>query len=151
MPYSCLAGAVLALAALAQPMAGLAQKFQEPTKEELQMTSDPKAPGAPAVFLYREESTDNRNHYASLYARIKVLTELGKEWATVEVPYVAGYTATPIIEARTIHADGTVIPLVGKAEDLLVVKNNKTMSRPLCSICPVSRWAASWNTSGPCL
>lgn len=64
-----------------------AQKFQEPSKEELQMTSDPKAPGASAVFLYREETTDNANHFISEYARIKVLTELGKEWATVEVPY----------------------------------------------------------------
>ena len=26
------------------------------------------------------------NHFVSEYARIKVLTELGKEWATVEVP-----------------------------------------------------------------
>jgi hypothetical protein len=118
-------GAVLTLAALAQPIAAMAQKFQEPTREELQMTSDPKAPGAPAVFLYREETTDNRNHYVSFYARIKVLTELGKEWATVEVPYIAGSSATPIIDARTIHSDGAVIPLVGKAEDLLVVKTNK--------------------------
>ena len=52
------------------------------------MTSDPKAPGAPAVFLYRQVETDNSNHYISEYARIKVLTEKGKEWATVEVPYV---------------------------------------------------------------
>lgn len=36
------------------------------------------------------------------------MTEAGKEWATVEVPYTPGFTATPIIEARTIHADGTV-------------------------------------------
>jgi hypothetical protein len=28
-----------------------AQKFQAPTREELQMTSDPRVPGAPAVFL----------------------------------------------------------------------------------------------------
>jgi hypothetical protein len=55
---------------------GFAQKFQEPSKEELQMTADPKAPGAPAVFLYREETTDNADHFVSEYARIKVLTEL---------------------------------------------------------------------------
>jgi hypothetical protein len=116
--------AVLTIAALSLPVAGAAQKFQEPTKEELQMTADPKAPGAPAVFLYREEKTDNRNHYVSEYARIKVLTELGKEWATVEVPYIPGYSDTPYIEGRTIHADGTVIPLVGKASDLLVFKNH---------------------------
>jgi Domain of Unknown Function with PDB structure (DUF3857)/Transglutaminase-like superfamily len=102
-----------------------AQKFQEPTKEELQMTSDPKAPDAAAVYLYREDSTDNRSHYVSRYARIKILTEKGKEWATVEVPYSVGHSAPPIIEARTIHPDGTVIPLVGKAEDLLVAKNNR--------------------------
>src|ERR1039458_2315703 len=119
------AGIALSMAALALSAPGAAQRFHEPTKEELQMTSDPKAPGAPAVFLYREETTDNRNHYVSSYARIKVLTELGKEWATVEVPYIPGYTATPIIEGRTIHPDGTVIPLVGKAEDLLVFKTTK--------------------------
>jgi len=119
----CLRSAVLVAAGLVQVAA--AQKFQEPTREELKMTSDPKAPGAAAVYLNLEESTDNRSHYVSRYARIKVLTELGKELATVEVPYLPGYSATPIIEARTIHADGTVVPLTGKAEDLLVQKSNK--------------------------
>lgn len=116
----CLA---LSVAAVFAPYCATAQKFQEPTKDELQMTADPKAPGAPAVFLYREETTDNGNHFVSEYARIKVLTELGKEWATVEVPY-GGNGAPPIIEGRTIHSDGTVVPLNGKAEDLLVVKQH---------------------------
>jgi hypothetical protein len=116
------ASGLLALAAVAMPLSGVTQKFQEPTKEELQMTSDPKAPGAPAVFLYREEETSNRNHYISEYARIKVLTEKGKEWATVKVPYDGSGSATPVIEGRTIHSDGTVIPLVGKASDLLEFK-----------------------------
>ena len=120
------ASGLLALAAVAMPLTGVAQKFQEPTKEELQMTSDPKAPGAPAVFLYREESTNNRNHYISEYARIKVLTEKGKEWATVEVPYDGSGSEPPIIEGRTIHSDGTVIPLVGKVSDLLVFKRTNS-------------------------
>ena len=85
------------------------------------MTSDPKAPGAPAVFLYREEVTDNANHFISEYARIKVLTELGKEWATVEVPYSFG-SVPPRIEGRTIHSDGTVVPLNAKGEDLLIAQ-----------------------------
>ncbi len=116
--------AALILAALSLPVAGTAQKFQQPTPEELRMTSDPKAPGAEAVFLYRQVETDNRNHYTAEYARIKVLTEKGKEWATVEVPYLAGFSDAPYIEARTIHSDGTVIPLTGKAADLLVEKTN---------------------------
>lgn len=118
-------GPIVVLAAVLLPGLAAAQKFQEPTKEELQMTSDPKAPEAPAVYLYREDVTDNRSHYVSRYARIKVLTEKGKEWATVEVPYVPGFSATPIIVARTIHSDGTVIPLQGKGEDLLAFKTNK--------------------------
>ncbi|MGP8226814.1 MAG: DUF3857 domain-containing protein [Terracidiphilus sp.] len=118
------AGAALMFAALSLPLAGAAQKFQQPTKEELQMTSDPKAPGAPAVFLYRQEEADNHSHYVGEYARIKVLTEKGKEYATVEVPYIPGYSDPPIIEGRTIHSDGTVIPLTGKPSDLLVVKTN---------------------------
>jgi hypothetical protein len=56
-------------------------QFREATPEELQMTADPKAPGAPAVYLYLEERTDNAIHFHSYYARIKVLTEKGLEAA----------------------------------------------------------------------
>jgi len=101
-----------------------AQKFQEPTKEELQMTADAKAPGAPAVYFYREKITDNYRHFKSEYARIKVLTEKGKEWATVEVPYSGG-GAPPRIEGRTIHPDGTVVPLTGNGPELLVRSNRE--------------------------
>jgi len=104
-----------------------AQKFQEPTREELQMTADPKAPGAPAVYLYREKITDNSRHFISEYARIKVLTEKGKEWATVEVPYVG--SGMPIhIEGRTIHSDGSVVPLAGSGPELLVQSNRQGRS-----------------------
>ena len=64
----------------------LQAQFQQPTKEELQMTSDPNAPGAAAVYLYREERTDDNLHYHSYYERIKVLTEKGKELATIRIP-----------------------------------------------------------------
>jgi hypothetical protein len=123
MRIQILAGTVLTMAALAQPIAGVAQKFQEPTKEELQMTSDPKAPGADAVYLYREETTDNYNKYVSVHARIKVLTEKGKRWATFEVPYNAGYQAKPAVEGRTVHPDGSVYPLTISDTDLLEVQN----------------------------
>jgi len=100
----------------------LQAQFQEPTKEELQMTSDPKAPGAAAVYLNIQEVTDDPLHYHSFYARIKVLQEKGKELATVELPYLRGDTKITDIKGRTIHTDGTVIPLTGKPEDLLVSK-----------------------------
>src|ERR1700677_1486089 len=74
------------LFATAAPLAALGQ-FQAPTKAELEMTSDPKAPGAAAVYLYREEREDDSHHFRTVYARIKVLTEAGKEAATVQVKY----------------------------------------------------------------
>jgi hypothetical protein len=113
--------AALLLLAVASPALVRAQ-FQQPTAEELKMTDDPKAPGAAAVYLNVEEVANDPLHYQSFYARIKVLQEKGKELATVEVPYLRGDTKISEIKARTIHADGTVIPLVGKPEDLLTFK-----------------------------
>ena len=97
-------------------------QFQEPTAEELHMTVDPKAPGASAVYLYLEERTDNAIHFHSYYARIKVLTEKGLEAATVRVPYERGPFEVAAIQGRTIHPDGTIVPLKAKPADLLTYK-----------------------------
>lgn len=97
-------------------------QFQQPTQEELKMTSDPMAPGAAAVYLDYNETTDDPLHFYSVYARIKVLTEKGKELATVEIPYESTNFKVTGIKARTIHSDGTIVPLVGKPEDLLIAK-----------------------------
>jgi hypothetical protein len=103
------------------PVRGHAQ-FQAPSDEELKMTADPMAPGADAVYLYYEEIDNDPLHYQGYYARIKVLTEKGKELATVELPYLKGNTKISSISGRTIHPDGTVIPLAAKPEDLLNAK-----------------------------
>jgi hypothetical protein len=100
----------------------LSAQFQSPSKEELEMTSDPKAPGADAVYLYREEKTDDNLHYHSYYVRLKVLTEKGKELATVRTPYERRNFKVTDIQGRTIHRDGTVIPLTAKPSDLTDVK-----------------------------
>lgn len=113
--------ALAVLMCLAAPLAHA--QFQEPTKDELQMTADPKAPGAAAVYLYREERTDDTLHYQGLYVRMKVLTEKGKEAATVHVPYQHGAFKVTGIQGRTIHADGTVVPLTATPADLVDVKN----------------------------
>ncbi len=101
----------------------LMAQFQAPTDEELKMTTDPKAPGAAAVYLNIVEVANDPLHYESVYERIKVLTDKGKELATQEIPFLKGnYTITDI-KARTIHADGTIVPLVGKPENLLISKS----------------------------
>jgi hypothetical protein len=113
--------AVFSLAALTLP-GSLWGQFQPPTDEELKMISEPKAPGAAAIYLYREETADDNLHYHSFYARIKVLTEKGKELATVSVPYSKRSYSVTDVKARTIHADGTFIPLDIKPSDLVEQK-----------------------------
>jgi hypothetical protein len=112
---------VFTLVLVTLPVSVLAQ-FQPPSEEELKLTAEPKAPGAAAIYLYREETVDDNLHYHSFYARIKVLAEKGKEMATVEVPYPKGAFSVTDVRGRTIHSDGTVIPLDVKPTDLVDVK-----------------------------
>ena len=155
-------GLVFLLAPGLFPLVSHAQ-FPAVSKEELGMTSDPKAPGAAAVYLYREETEDDPHAFQTVYARIKVLTESGKSAAIVHIDFpttfiyhatgdnfsrLASADATnwslPAIEhigedqpwdtdsyigkveigaleARVTHADGTVVPLTGKASEILKV------------------------------
>src|ERR1039458_5869499 len=65
-------------------------------------------------------------HMWSKYARIKVLTEAGKEYANVELKSynsdAGGYSINGIA-GRTIHPDGTIIPFTGKPFDKLIEKS----------------------------
>jgi len=116
---------LFALLALASPLAR-ADQWTAPTPEELSMTSQPEVPGAAAVYLYREEITEDRLHMFSIYTRLKVLTESGKQYANVELGYSSsddnGSSSIDDIEGRTIHSDGTIIPFTGKPYQKLVEK-----------------------------
>jgi len=116
-----LAGWMVLLAGSAVARAG--DIFQKPTKEELEMKSLPGYPGAAAVVLFREEITKDDMHSVFHYERIKILSEEGKKYANVELGYVSTHDTGDYsgdektlddIQARTIHADGTVIPFTGK-------------------------------------
>ncbi|MGA9672265.1 MAG: transglutaminase domain-containing protein [Terracidiphilus sp.] len=94
------------LVGVATPLVAYAQ-FQTPSKEELAMTSDPKAPGASAVILYREEREDEEHHFRSVYERVKVLTEAGKEAATVQVTYLKNFVFYAAGDNSSRMASGT--------------------------------------------
>jgi hypothetical protein len=119
-----LLGGLLALGAFAGQGIAHAQ-WTAPTPEELSMTSIPQVPGAAAVYLFREEKTEDHLHMYSVYERIKILTEGGKEKANVELKYPSGgemgYAVTDIA-GRTIHPDGSIVPFTGKPYERVVVK-----------------------------
>src|ERR1700755_2150049 len=110
-------------------------QWTPPTSEELSMTSQPQVPGAAAVYLFREEMTDDKLHMYSIYTRLKVLTDRGKEYANVELQFAKGRERMGFtvdnIEGRTIHPDGTIIPFTGKPYEKLVEKTQgiKVMSK----------------------
>lgn len=99
--------------------------FRPVSPEELKLTSEPMAPGAPAIILYRQVDRDDRgeNGREVNYYRIKILTEEGRKYADVEIPFLKGSGSNiKDVKARTIRPDGTIVNFEGKPFDKSIVK-----------------------------
>jgi len=108
--------------------------FQPVSPEELKMTSEPLAPGAPAIILYRQVDRDDRNwgtNFEDNYYRIKILNDDGRKYANIEIPFVKDFTEVAHIQARTIKPDGSVVDFDGKVFESEIVKagRSKFMAR----------------------
>lgn len=104
---------------------------------ELKMTGEPKAPGASAIILEMRMDRDDSDNKVSIYKRIKILTDGGRKYANVEIPYDKKENeSVRFIEARVIRPDGSIIDFDGKIFDKLIVKGKaeryqaKTFSLP---------------------
>lgn len=99
--------------------------FQPPSPEELGMTSEPQAPGAPAIILFREVDRDDngRTSHEDNYFRIKILTEEGRKYADIEIPFFKGSENIVNIKARTIRPDGSIVNFDGNVFDKSIVKS----------------------------
>jgi len=93
--------------------------------DDLKMRDLPQQKGAPAVVLLREEIADDPNNNHSVYIRIKILTEAGRRYADVEIPYSRRGYRIDSISGRTVHADGSIVPFNGKVFDKVVVKSKR--------------------------
>ena len=128
----------LLLAANAGVWRATADEWQPISAEELKMTSVPEAPGAPAVILYRQVDRDDssRDSHQYNYVRIKILTEEGRKYGDVEIPFFKEEGTIHGLKARTIRPDGTIANFEGKAFDKTIVKAKglkylaKTLSLP---------------------
>lgn len=101
-----------------------AQGFQPISPDELKMTSEPLAPGAPAIYLYRQVDRDDNRYTAheDRYFRIKIFTEEGRKYANVEIPVFKGVGDIVNVHARTIRPDGSVATFDGKIYEKSLVK-----------------------------
>ena len=91
--------------------------------DQLTMTSEPKAPGAQAIYLYRQVDRDDGHAPSEFnFVRLKVLTEEGRKYANVEIPFLKQQGNIHGIKARTIQPDGTVVDFRGKVYEKTIVK-----------------------------
>ncbi|HVI77925.1 MAG TPA: DUF3857 domain-containing protein, partial [Candidatus Acidoferrum sp.] len=90
--------------------------------DELKMTSEAKAPGAQAIYLYRQVDRDDVTYREKNYARVKIFTEEGRKYANIEIPFVKDFGDIRDIQARTIRPDGTIIDFDGKVYENTIVK-----------------------------
>jgi Domain of Unknown Function with PDB structure (DUF3857) len=119
--------AIFAMAALAA-IPCRAQGFPPLAPEDLKMTSEPKAPGAPAIILYREVDRNDGGRQAlvneTVYYRFKILTEEGRQHGNVEIPYFKNGDIPDDmnIKGRTIKPDGSVVDFDGKVFEKSLIK-----------------------------
>ncbi|HWH60350.1 MAG TPA: DUF3857 and transglutaminase domain-containing protein [Terriglobales bacterium] len=121
---------MVALAGICGTVPLSAEGFQPVNPEELKITNEPLAPNASAIILYRQvDREDALAKYGAsttvigdaggkenVYVRIKILTQDGLKYATVEIPFDK-WEAIDIrnLHARTIHPDGSVAEFAGNA------------------------------------
>ena len=117
-------------AALVQrtPPVAAGEEWQPISQEELRITSVPEAPGAPAVYLYRQVDRKDfgRSNTEYNYLRIKILTEEGRKYGNVEIVYPRQQANISNIRARTIHPDGTILNFDGKVYDQTIIKSKSS-------------------------
>jgi len=105
-----------------------ADEWKPLSQEELKMTSLPEAPGAPAVYLYRQVDRNDagtqrgRGATEYNYVRIKIFTEEGRKYANVEIPFLKQRTSISNIRARAVKPDGTITNFDGKVFEEMVEK-----------------------------
>ena len=106
------------------PAPAWAVNFQTVSPDELKMTGEPKAPGAPAIILFRQVDRDDRGLTAheDVYFRIKIFTEEGRKYGDIEIPFWKEQGSVVNIHARTIKPDGTIVNFGGKVFDQSIVK-----------------------------
>jgi hypothetical protein len=116
--------AAFATATLAAQPAKAGLGFQPISQDELKMTSEPQAPGAPAIILFRQVDRDDdiNTPHEENYFRIKILTEEGRKYANIEIPFLKDFDNVVNIRARTIRPDGSIAEFDGKIFEKELIK-----------------------------
>ena len=115
---------ILAIALFFPMLRSIGDEWRPIDPDELKMTAEPKAPGASAIYLYRQvdRKDSGRANTEYNYVRIKILKEEGRDVANIAIPYITETVRISNIRARTIHSDGSIVNFDGKVFDKMVEK-----------------------------
>ena len=122
MPRVRACGFALAIAGVVTLRTAAAADWLPIEPRELQMTSEPGAPGAAAVYLYRQVDRSDVYYNEKIYIRIKILSEEGLKYANVEIPFDGQNESIGEIQARSVQPDGSSTPFDGKVFDKPIVQ-----------------------------
>ena len=148
--------AIVLLVCISGPIAEAKGNWEPVPTEELALKEEPKAPGAPAIILYRNVAIDDRRSVLSESSRIKVLTDAGTKYGDLQIP-TAKWWKVDSIEARTVRPDGTSVAFTGAVRDVTVAKGRKysidVMSLTLPDVRPGTiieyRYRVHWKAEYP--
>ncbi len=102
-----------------------ADGFQPVSPDELKLTKEPMAQGAQAIILFhqvnRDDSVRGVAHQYN-YVRVKILTEEGRKYANVEIPFWKEAETIDHLNGRTIRPDGSIVSFDGKVYDKSLAK-----------------------------
>src|SRR5258708_1231756 len=115
-------GLIAVLVLCAGALSVRAEDWLPISPEELRMTSEPHAPGASAILLYRQADRDDNGPTETNYARSKMLREEGGKFADGEIPFYKGAENVRAIHARTIHSDGSIVDFNGTIYDKPIIQ-----------------------------
>jgi len=101
VPRASLLALVVALASLEGALPAVGADWLPVTPGDLQLKSEPKAAGAPAIYLYREISRNDEQDWVSVYERIKILSAEGRDRGDVRITYGKGQRIGRVA-ARTV-------------------------------------------------
>ncbi len=115
---------LVVLAIICPYTASASPGFQPVSPEELKMTSDPNAPGASAILLFRQVDRDDNGStsHEDNYFRIKILTEEGRKYSDVEIPFYKEGGNIVNVRGRTIRPDGSIVNFDGTVFDKQIAK-----------------------------
>jgi len=115
-------GLVAILALCTGTLSARADDWLPISPDELKMRSELQAPGAPAILLYRQVDRDDNGPMETNYARIKILTEEGRKFADIEIPFDKETESIHGIQARTIHPDGGIVNFNGTVYEKPIIQ-----------------------------